>query len=299
MINEMLSLFKAKFLNQWLCIRKEILRRDQLVVSKVQLLKERYLKKQYRGNKASPKTQKDLKKEMGDVNYRKWANNWDPVVDVARVKPKVDTNFQHALELTQREKLLSKTENFDKKKKRVKSARSRETYIDQELQRKQQRMPSKEERYKNIFYAKNRYQEVPDHAKENLHLVLNYETNARFLNEKIKVQNQKFEKEYKKMKLEEYSKKVKQQNRAKITEQKKQGKIPGMYTSKLIDDAQRLKSKENNLDREKRRKAREERTQKGPISVNERDNNLLYKIMETTEKKKKLKKNVKNKDLFF
>ena len=127
------------------------------------------------------------------------------------------------------------------KSKRVKSARPRKTYIDKELEQKKERMTSKEDKYKNIFYAKNRYGGIADYDKESLHKYLQYQTNTQFLQKKINIQNEKFEKDYKKMKLEEYSERVKMFNKAKVEEQRKYGIRPGMYTAQLMEKAQREK----------------------------------------------------------
>ena len=59
-------------------------------------------------------------KEMGEIDYRKWANNWDPVVEVSKIKPKVNTNYKKALELTQQDKLKK---NASKHKRSASSAR--------------------------------------------------------------------------------------------------------------------------------------------------------------------------------
>ncbi|CAI2373500.1 unnamed protein product [Moneuplotes crassus] len=249
----------------------------------------------------SPKPKKELKKEMGEIDYRKWADNWNPCVDVQRVKPKVDTNFKTALELTQKEKELKKFTSSQKKskKKRMQSAKPRETYLDYQLGNMKKRLPSKEDVFRGTFHAKNRYKDADD--KENLIKNLQHKSNTEMLKQKIYNEHTKNAKANQLQKAKEYSQIVKLHNKAVVEEQRREGKMPGQYTAKLIDEAQRAKNSENNKERENRRKIRQERLMKKHISIHERDDDLLYKYVINVNKRKEMKKkkNQKNEDLMF
>lgn len=58
-----------------------------------------------------------------------------------------------------------------------------------------------------------------------------------------------------------YSKQIKEQNHELVEEQRKANKRPGMYTAKKLEREQMLKSKENNIERAKRREARKKRAE--------------------------------------
>ena len=75
------------------------------------------------------------------------------------------------------------------KKKRLMSARPRETYLDQKLKKMNQRLPSKEDVYRGIFHATNRYKGIDDENKENLHKNFEYKSNLELLKEKFRSQS--------------------------------------------------------------------------------------------------------------
>lgn len=179
---------------------------------------------------------------MGEVDYRKWADNWDPWVDVQRVKPKVDTNYKTALELTHKEKELKKITSAQKKKKkkRLQSAKPRETYLDYQLGNMKKRLPSKEDVYRGTFHAKNRYKNAGD--KDTFIKNLQYKSNTEMLKQKIYNEHTKNARANQLQKAKEYSQIVKLHNKAVVEEQRREGKMPGQYTAKLMEDAQRAKS---------------------------------------------------------
>ena len=64
-----------------------------------------------------------------------------------------------------------------------------------------------------------------------------------------------------KEKVKMYSTKVKKENYAKIEAQKKANKRPGMYRQMMLERVQMQKSKENNLERAKRRELRQKKNE--------------------------------------
>ncbi len=180
---------------------------------------------------------------MGEFDYKKWANNWDPCVDTKKVKPKVDSNVQTALQLTLKEKEMKKAlSQTEKKKKRLKSARPRDTYLDRQLGNLKKRLPSKEEVYRTTFHAENRYRFVEDQHSEHLHKQLQFKSNTDLLKEKIYNRDVKNAKANQLMKAKEYSQRVRVHNQAKVEEQRREGKRPGLYTENLKEEQQRQKS---------------------------------------------------------
>ena len=100
-----------------------------------------------------------------------------------------------------------------------------------------------------------------------------------------------------------YSKQIKEQNHELVEEQRKANKRPGMYIAKRLEREQMLKSKENNIERAKRREARKKRaeeeearfatekqlktlfnmhkTDKSKVSQNEKVIKRIYLLIET------------------
>jgi hypothetical protein len=200
---------------------------------------------------------------MGEVDYRKWANNWDPVVDVEKIKSRVDSNYQKALELHQRDLRTKEQSVKGKKSKRAKSARSRKTYIDEYFAYRRRRCPSKEAVLRNAFFATNRYKYLSDKEKDRLHQEWKHMSNIELLKWELERENRRNAKSLKRLYVKEYSEIIKKENQDKINEQIKAGKKPGLYTAQLIRKKEIEKSKENNQEREKRRQQREQRNQIG------------------------------------
>lgn len=262
------------------------------------------VEKQFRENKPSPKPKKDLKAEMGDVDYRKWADNWDPVVDVQKIKARVDTNYQKALELHQRDMRAREQLTKSTKDKRAKSARARKTYIDDYFVHHKRRYPSKEAVHRNAFFATNRYKYLSDKEKEQLHQEWKHISNIELLKWELEQENKRNAKSLKRLYVKEYSEIVKKENQDKINEQIKAGKKPGMYTAQLIRKKEIEKSKENNQERTQRRQQREERNQFGAKIHDLFGKTLMANSIETgsapkQKPKKPVKKKNRNEDLRF
>lgn len=233
---------------------------------------------------------------MGEVDYRKWANNWDPVIDVQKVKPKVDTNYQKALELSKK-----KEQKPTKKKRNALSARPRETYFDLEQRHNNRKLPPRDGVLKSTFYATNRYKQVPDRLKTQLREEWKHQSNIEMLKEKIELKEKQNYRHRLKQRLDEYASMVKTMNSEKVEEMRKEGKHAGYYTAKKVAYQQKLKSKENNMERSNRRKLREQRKQEQFKLIDEADRPLLQKLAQAKIKKKEANKQEveRNKDLRF
>ena len=212
---------------------------------------------------------------MGEINYRKWANNWDPVVDVGKVRAKIDTNYQKALELTQRDS--NERQNRPKSTRhRNKSAKPRETYFDQQRKEYNRRLPSKEDVHSRTYFATNRYKNLPDDTKDEMKKEWKHISNVDLLKSKLNDEKVILSKAQKIKNAKEYAEKIKQLNYEKTEEQRKAGLRPGLYTAKLAEQQEKIKSKENNIERVNRRKQREERNTPGTRIKDLFGNSLLF-----------------------
>lgn len=85
--------------------------------------------------------------KMGAADFRKWADSWDPAVEVSKILLKVITDYEKAKEL-HRQDLIKRRQNRRSCRSNAKSARPRETYFDLEMRERSRRSPSKEEKGK-------------------------------------------------------------------------------------------------------------------------------------------------------
>lgn len=222
-------------------------------------------------------------------------------MDVTKIKPKVNTNYQQAkvkYQKEQEEKQKLKQQLISKKRKRsrTRSARPRETYLDKELRKIKQKVPERENLFKSILYAHNRYKTVNERKKKDIHEELKHRSVIHLLKEKAKEQERHTAKSRLRDKLNQFAEQVKKANYLKTEKQRLEGKMPGMYTAKLIQEKDEIKSRENQIEREKKIKAREMRESKKHIAIDQSDNVLLKKLYESESKKKKPKKVQDNDD---
>ena len=237
---------------------------------------------------------------MGEVNYRQWANNWDPVVDVQKVKPKVDSNVQKALELETRAAEIRKARKLERKRRAAKSARSRKSYFGSETFQGKKRRPSKEEVYRSTLYAHNRYKNLPDSRKSEMREEWKHKSNIELLKEKLNQEERRTAKSRKRQMVKMFDRYVNERNHEIIEEQRKEGKMPGLYTAKLVQQREKLKSKENQMERINRRKLREERNKpENRLGIKGTELEELASKTVAKQKSSKPKFEVKNKDLRF
>ena len=121
-----------------------------------------FLRKTIPKEKPAPKPRKSKIKEMGEIDYRKWANNWDPVVEISRIHAKVNTNVRNAQMLSKLEQLKKRT---SKKGRSANTSRCRETYFDLERKQYKRRYPSKEAVNKHTYHSTNRFKSMPKRAR--------------------------------------------------------------------------------------------------------------------------------------
>lgn len=264
------------------------------------LIKFKLFRKTVPRKKPSPEPKKDLKREMGEVNYRQWANNWDPVVDVQKVKPRVDTNVQKALALEKKEAELRKAQKAERRRRAAKSARSRKSHFDYETSQRKRRRPSKEEVYRSTLYAHNRYRNLPDSRKSEMREEWKHKSNIELLREKLMDEERRTAKSRKRQLVKMFDRYVNERNHELIEEQLKEGKVPGLYTAKLIQQKEKQKSKENQMERINRRKLREERNKpENRPGFQDAELEQLANRSAAKQNPPKPKFEVKNKDLRF